>query len=227
MIQAVVFDLDYTLAVPQRDRAAILEEATDAAGAPALSRSAYLEAHGRHLTRETRKPIFEDLLATHDTDADPGTVAAAYREGIAASLEPLPGVESMLEELSATYRVGLLTNGPIRAQRDKLTTLGWDETFDAALVTGELEAGKPDPRAFEAIAAELGVDPEATVYVGDDVEADVHGATNAGMDAIQVLLEDGPDPDPRAVAHVDQNAIATALPSTVAELDGTRRSIDQ
>ncbi|QSW99140.1 HAD family hydrolase [Haloterrigena alkaliphila] len=219
MPRAVVFDLDYTLAVPTRDRATILDQAAAAADAPSLSREEYLEAHRRNLTRESREPIFADLLETRETDADPAAVADAYRETIAETLEPLPGVETMLADLRGEYRVGLLTNGPVRAQRDKIATLGWDGRFDAALVTGELQAGKPDRRAFEAIAAELNVELEDAVYVGDEVEADIIGATNAGMTAIQVLLEDGPGPDPRAVAHVEQAEVATAVPETVAALD--------
>ena len=219
MLRAVVFDLDYTLAVPDRDRATILEEASEKAGGPSLSRSAYLEAHRRNLTRETREPIFADLLAEYDTDAEPAAVADAYRQTIAEALTPLPGVESMLDRLRREYRVGLLTNGPVLAQRDKLATLGWERAFDAALVTGELEAGKPDRRAFEAIVDELGVAPDEAVYVGDEVDADVFGATNAGLEAIQVLLEGGPDPDPRAVAHVEQDAVAEAVPQAVAGLE--------
>ncbi|PGF16708.1 HAD family hydrolase [Natrinema sp. CBA1119] len=219
MPQAVVFDLDYTLAVPQRDRATILEDATTATGAPSLTRDAYLAAHRRNLTTETREPIFADLLADSESDADPAAVATAYRETIADDLEALPGVEAMLADLRGEYRVGLLTNGPVRAQRDKLETLGWEDAFDAALVTGELEAGKPDPRAFEAITGELGVDPADAVYVGDEVEADIRGATEAGMRAIQVLLEDGPELDSRAIAHVEQREIASALPGLVSGLE--------
>ncbi|ELZ08780.1 HAD-superfamily hydrolase, subfamily IA, variant 3 [Natrinema thermotolerans DSM 11552] len=219
MPRAVVFDLDYTLAVPRRDRTTILEEAATATGAPSLSREAYLEAHRRNLTSETREPIFEDLLADTDSDADPAAVATAYRETISDSLEPLPGVEAMLADLRRSYRVGLLTNGPVRAQRDKLETLGWEDAFDAALVTGELEAGKPDSRAFGAITDELGVAPDEAVYVGDEVEADVRGATEAGMRAVQVLLSDGPGPDPRAVAHLEQGDLAAALPGVLEGLE--------
>ncbi len=219
MPRAVVFDLDYTLAVPDRDRETILAEAARTAGAPPLSREAYLEAHRHNLTRETRRPIFADLLEDCDADVDPGAVAAAYRETIADALAPVPGVEAMLEDLGREYRVGLLTNGPVRAQRDKLETLGWEETFDAAVVTGELEAGKPDRRAFEAVLDELEVAPGDAVYVGDEVEADVYGATNADMHAVQVLLEDGPAPDPRAVAHVDQPAVPEEVPAVVATLE--------
>ncbi|APX96282.1 HAD family hydrolase [Natronorubrum daqingense] len=219
MLRAVVFDLDYTLAVPSRTREMILQDATAEAGAPELSREAYLEAHGENLTRETREPIFADLLEDRETDADPATLAKTYRETIAESLEALPGVEAMLEDLTEEYRVGLLTNGPVRAQRDKLETLGWEDAFDAALVTGELEAGKPDPRAFEAITTELDVDPAEALYVGDDVEADVAGGTNAGLSVVQVLLEDGPGKDPRADAAVEQSAIADSLPEVVASLE--------
>jgi len=219
MPQAVVFDLDYTLAVPQRDRATILEEATTITGAPSLSREAYLAAHRRNLTTETREPIFADLLENTDSDADPAAVATAYRETIADALEPLPGVEAMLADLRGEYQVGLLTNGPVRAQRDKLETLGWEEAFDAAVVTGELEAGKPDPRAFEAITDELRVAPAEAVYVGDEVDADVRGATEAGLAAVQVLLKDGPDPDPRAVAHVEQANVATGVPEVLVGLE--------
>ncbi len=123
MPRAVVFDLDYTLAVPRRDRATLLEEATAATGAPSLTRQSYLEAHRRNLTSETREPIFADLLADSESDADPAAVATAYRETIADALEPLPDVEAMLAEFRDAYRVGLLTNGPVRAQRHKLETL--------------------------------------------------------------------------------------------------------
>ena len=218
MIRAVVFDLDYTLAIPERDRATLLDEAAAAADAPALSREAYLEAHRRNLTRETREPIFAELLDEHEADADPAAVAAAYRESIAEALTPLPGVEGMLDELRGEYRVGLLTNGPVRAQREKLDTLGWERSFNAALVTGELDAGKPDPRAFEAILAELGVEAGEAVYVGDEVEADVDGATNAGMRAIQVLRSET-EPDERAVAHLSQSTLAAELPALLADLD--------
>ncbi|MFA9424770.1 HAD family hydrolase [Natronorubrum sp. A-ect3] len=219
MPRAVVFDLDYTLAVPTQDRTTILQEAAATAGAPPLTREAYLEAHRRNLTRETREPIFADLLEGRETDADPAAVADAYRQTIAETLEPLPGVESMLEDLKGEYRVGLLTNGPVRAQRDKLSTLGWERAFDAALVTGELEAGKPDRRAFDAIVGELDVAPDEAVYIGDEVEADIYGATNAGLEAVQVLLEDGPDPDPRATAHVEQSTVGEQVPDVVGALE--------
>ncbi|RLM57256.1 HAD family hydrolase [Halobellus sp. Atlit-31R] len=217
-ITAVGFDLDETLAVPVRDRATILSDAADVAGAPSLSREAYLDAHARNLTRETRTPIFADLLDDHDADVDPAAVAAAYRREIADALVPVPGVEAFLRQLRETYRTGLLTNGPRVAQRDKLLTLGWTDLFDVALVTGELDAGKPDPAAFAALIDALGSEPVETAFVGDDVDADIAGAADAGLVPVQVRYEGGPEASPRAAVQLRRDDLVDRLPDVLADL---------
>lgn len=223
-ISAVGFDLDYTLVVPARERAALLDEAVDAVGAEPIGRDAYLEAHREHLTGETRAPIFEALLSGGNGEdrGDRGSraeeLAETYRRVINESIVPLEGVESMLADLHDRYRVGLLTNGPVRAQRSKLETLGWTDAFDAVVVSGELEAGKPDPEPFEELCSALQTDPEETAYVGDDVEADVGGAKAAGLAVVQVCHEGGPDRDPRADAHVDWDEMVERLPGILETL---------
>ncbi|WP_435067016.1 HAD family hydrolase [Haloplanus sp. C73] len=212
---AVAFDLDDTLAVTRTDRETLLREALDAVGAPQRSRQAYLDAHADNLTAESREPVFERLLA--GTEADPAALARAYRERVNAALEPVPGVESMLATLREEYRLGLLTNGPVVAQRSKLDALGWTDVFDVALVTGELSAGKPNRAAFETLLDELGSEAGETVFVGDDVTADVEGATDAGIDAVQVCYSGGPERTPSAIAHVDRPNLPTHLPTILAE----------
>jgi len=212
---AVAFDLDDTLAVTRVDRATLLTEALREAGAPQRSREAYLQAHAENLTARSREPVFERLFASVD-DVDAAAVAEAYRNRVNAALEPVPGVEAMLSDLRKRYRLGLLTNGPVVAQRSKLEALGWTDAFDAALVTGELAAGKPEPAAFESLLAELGTDASATVFVGNDVTADVQGAVAAGIDAVQVCYPGGPGRDPDAFAHVERDELAAELPRLLA-----------
>ena len=217
-LDAVGFDLDYTLAVPNRDRQTLLDEAVAATDAPRLSREEYLAAHREHLTAETREPIFDALLEGRRTGATAGDLTAAYRERVTESLVPVPGIESLLAALTEEYRVGLLTNGPVVAQTDKVRALGWEDVFDAIVITGALKAGKPRPEAFEALLDELGTVPGRTAYVGDDVEADIAGAAAAGLHPVQVLFPGGPDPDPRAAAHVDRDALPERLFDVLASL---------
>lgn len=210
-VSAVVFDFDYTLTVPDRPRQEVLDEATEAAGAPDLTREAYLDAHSRHLDTETRTPIFAELLP-EDSGVDPEALADAYREKVAESLRPVAGVSGLLAELREEYALGLLTNGPADAQRSKLDRFDWMDCFDGVVITGNIDAGKPDERAFRAVLDELGVEPGDAVYVGDDPEADVEGAKAIGMYAVQVVFDDGPDPHPDADAHVERDALASELP---------------
>lgn len=213
---AVVFDLDYTLAVVRRDRSTLLAEAAKAADVPIeFSREEYGAAHQRAHAHETRAPIFAELLGGNETGE---ALAEAYRTAIADVIEPIDGAEALIDELRQRYKVGLLTNGPVLAQRDKLEVLGWEELFDATVITGDLEAGKPDAGAFEAILDSLDVRAEQAVYVGDGVETDVVGARGAGMTVIQVCYPGGPDPDPRADAHINREDLTTELPETIRRL---------
>lgn len=221
-LAAVGFDLDDTLCVPDRDRETLLAAAVADTDAPPLeewsSRRAYQDAHRSNLTSETREPVFEAMLDGTAVGADPAQLATAYRRQVNDALRPLDDVEALVAGLREHYRVGLLTNGPRRAQRSKLETLGLTDAFDVVFVSGELPAGKPDRRAFEALLTGLDVAPEELVYVGDDVGADIGGATAAGCRAIQVLHDGGAEADPRAVAHVRFEDLADELPGVLAGL---------
>jgi putative hydrolase of the HAD superfamily len=213
-LSAVLFDLDYTLAVPNRDRQTLLDEATAAAGVGPIDRSAYLDAHATGRATETRTPLFETLVE----DGDPEAVAGAYRAAVEDALVPVPGAAELVADLRERYRVGLLTDGPSRAQRGKLEALGWTDSFDAVVVTGELGTAKPDPRAFAEALDRLGADPSEAVHVGDHPEADVRGAREAGLAAVQVLTNRFERV--AADAHVDRDGLGPQLRAVLAARSG-------
>ncbi len=59
-------------------------------------------------------------------------------------------------------------------------------TVPVIVDSGVLGVSKPDPRIMAPALAALGFAPEHVVYVGDTVHADVVGATNAGMQVVQL-----------------------------------------
>ena len=218
------FDLDETLAVPERDRSTLLAEAISAIGAADrladVTRESYLRAHREHSGDRTREPVFAALLEEHvdgEGDVDPAELAAAYRRAVEDALVPVEGAADLVERLRRSYRVGLLTDGPVRTQRGKLETLGWTDLFDAVVVTGELPEPKPDPRTFRRLLRELDADPDETVFVGDHPEADVAGAANAGLYAVQVRYPGGPGPHPDANATVERAELVERLPDLLEE----------
>ena len=62
--------------------------------------------------------------------------------------------------------------------------LGIAAPFRVRVYSDERRIRKPDPRMFEAAAAGLKLKPTEIVHIGDDVIADVAGATAVGMRSI-------------------------------------------
>jgi len=218
VLRAVAFDLDDTLAVTARDRETLLAEAADRADvALDFGREDYLAAHRKHSGTESRRPVFE-ALAGEQAPA----LTHAYRAAVGEAMSSVDGAAETVERLRERYRVGLLTDGPDRTQRDKLRRLGWRDYFDTVVVTGAVGAPKPDRAAFESLCDALDVAPEEAAYVGDDPDRDVAGAAAAGLLAVQVTYDGGPAVHTDADASLSRKELST-LPTVLAELvgDGT------
>jgi HAD superfamily hydrolase (TIGR01509 family) len=87
------------------------------------------------------------------------------------------------DKLKPKYKIGFLSN----AGRNWLSEIfePWQiELFDAVVLSYEIAITKPDPRAYQTIAAKLGLAPAECIMV-DDLERYVTGAREAGMQAIQ------------------------------------------
>jgi HAD superfamily hydrolase (TIGR01509 family) len=86
-------------------------------------------------------------------------------------------------ELRKTYKVGLLTNVGSGNIQKLFTPSEQACYFDAAASSGDIGAAKPEVRAYEYIAGQLGVRTEDCIMV-DDRELCCTGAIEAGMQAI-------------------------------------------
>jgi len=97
-----------------------------------------------------------------------------------------PDTAPALRELRANYRMALVTNGAPGLQREKLDHSGLEPFFDAIIVSGEVNVGKPDPRIFALALKRLGTRPDEAAMVGDSPARDIAGALNAGVRAIMI-----------------------------------------
>jgi putative hydrolase of the HAD superfamily len=81
-------------------------------------------------------------------------------------------------------RLGLITNGSVMTQAAKVECLVLTDAFDTILISEAEGVRKPDAEIFQRAAQRLRVEVEEAVHVGDNLDADVRGARNAGMRAI-------------------------------------------
>jgi epoxide hydrolase-like predicted phosphatase len=74
---------------------------------------------------------------------------------------------------------------------------GWDELFDAVVISGEVGLRKPEPEIYRLAAERLGLPPEECVFV-DDLAPNVRGAAKVGMVGVHYVDHD------RAVAELEE-----------------------
>ncbi|TIC89242.1 HAD family hydrolase [Nocardioides sp. GY 10113] len=204
-IDAVLFDLDDTLV----DHRGASERGLRGwlAGLGLAEDDADLERHvdrwfaieARHYERYQRREIthlehrrrrIRDFLADWDLSDDRladetfadflGCYQAAWRAFDDAA-------EAIAAARAAGLRVAILTNGEQAVQENKVRRTGLAGLGARVLASSELPAAKPDPRAFHAACATLGVEPSRCAMVGDSERHDLRGAQRAGL--VGVLLD--------------------------------------
>jgi len=153
--------------------------------------------HLRGWVPEFRKLVWQRALAAEGVDNEGlakelGESFARHRRALQ---DPLPGAEDILRKLrTAGVRVGLLTNGAPDLQREKIEASGLGMFFDAAVVSGEIGIGKPEPRIFHHLLDRLGVSPAESLMVGNSLARDILGAKRAGLASCWIALEGEEEP---------------------------------
>jgi putative hydrolase of the HAD superfamily len=97
----------------------------------------------------------------------------------------IPGTKEMLAALKGKYRLGLLSNfthAPAAVRLLEINSL--DSFLDPILISGAIGYRKPHPLVFEKLVEGLGVGKDGVLYVGDDPEPDIFGASQAGLQPI-------------------------------------------
>jgi putative hydrolase of the HAD superfamily len=78
--------------------------------------------------------------------------------------------------------IGIITNGPKKHQLRKIENLGLNKYVPSnrIIVSGATNFQKPDKEIFDLAAREFAMNPQTTLYVGDNYHVDVVGANKAG-----------------------------------------------
>lgn len=116
----------------------------------------------------------------------PLEMAAMCREALAHwqdFMQPLPEMNELAVDLKkAGYRLYLCSNASLRfhSYRDRIPAL---KEFDGVLLSAEEKCLKPAAKIFHRLYQKFALDPQECFFI-DDVEANIAGAKETGMDGI-------------------------------------------
>lgn len=132
--------------------------------------------------------ILEDVESRLERGLGSGFIEE-YREHLGRlmdqQLQPMPGVEQVLESLEQPVCVG--SNAPLAKIEHSLAVTGLSRFFGDRLFSAyEVGVWKPEPGLFLHAAEQMGVGPERCAVI-EDSPAGTQGGLNAGMCVFQFL----------------------------------------
>lgn len=196
MIQGIVFDLDDTLYEQQAPFASAISELFPAFPInkmnPLFIRFRhYSDLHYmKSITGEwtLEKMRYERIrLALEDFDFLPDdpeldSFQAAYDRALQTISLPSEIVASLNFLNQQKVPLGIITNGPVGRQQDKLDALQLTRFIASKniIISDAVEIQKPDPEIFHLMEKRLDIAPDSLLYIGDSFDNDVIGAKAAG-----------------------------------------------
>ena len=97
----------------------------------------------------------------------------------------VPGAVELLDYLTERgYPLYILSNGFAEVQSRKLESGGISHYFKRLILSDEIGITKPDRRLFDYALQIVGAEASETLIVGDNYDADILGAMNAGWKTI-------------------------------------------
>lgn len=111
-----------------------------------------------------------------------------YTEAFERNLVLEKEVLLMLQNLSKKYKLTLVTEGPIDAQRSVIKILGIEEYFPQIFISAKFGQAKETGKLFESAMKELNLNKEEVIIIGDSLIKDIQGANKLGVKSVLVKI---------------------------------------
>lgn len=114
-------------------------------------------------------------------------LSARFLEVLPTKKRLFPYTIEILEFLTKKgYELHLITNGFEQTQWKKIRSSGIDKFFKEVITSESSNSVKPNKDIFEFALDKTGAELRESIMLGDNPEADILGAINAGMDSVFV-----------------------------------------
>jgi len=217
--EAVLFDLDGTLADTAPDLIAALERLRAELGLPKIETGGLRERAGRGAIAILEGGLPE--LDQSERDACRARYLDDYQARCWEVSRHFEGMPAFLDELDGLgVPWGVVTNKLARFARPVVDQAGWAGRMGCLVAGDTVARAKPAPDPVLAACAALNVEPGRVVFVGDD-ERDVIAGREAGARTVAALW--GYIQSPDRVADWGADAVAE-VPSALSGLLGLDRA---
>ncbi|MGP4042067.1 HAD family hydrolase [Gracilibacillus sp. D59] len=132
--------------------------------------------------QEQRRFRIKDIFGSHLNDMQADNIfnkyLSLYKRNWSAFEDVIPCLVALKQQ---GIRLGVISNGDYHQQLEKLVSLGIDHYFEHIITSSEIGVAKPNPSIFQKACMQAKAQVRKSLYVGDRLETDAIGSSNAGM----------------------------------------------
>lgn len=127
-----------------------------------------------------KKPAIDLFLKNHSMEQEKEECLKSYRNQMPNIVLPQEHKELLEKWRREGKKLGIITDGRPKGQRNKIAALGLETLVDEIIVTDELAGTngdvrkfrKPEKLAFEMMQMRMGIPYEKMIYIGDNKQKD-------------------------------------------------------
>lgn len=132
-----------------------------------------------------KEEVYPVLIDEFNLELSATELLEHYRFLSLTHTKEMEGATALLQALvQSEIKVGIVTNGYVDFQMDRICYLGFQAFASQILISEEERVKKPEAEIFLRAAARLGVETEECLFVGDHPINDVVGPREVGMQAV-------------------------------------------
>lgn len=178
-LQAVLFDMDGTLLDSAPDFIAITQAMRTARGLPPLADKLIRDQISGG-ARAMVASAFDEAPDSAAFEVLRQEFLERYQQHCAVLTRPFEGIEALLDDIEqARLLWGVATNKPLRYAEPIMQGLKLAERSAVLVCPDHVERSKPAPDMLLLACQQMGVNPEAVLFVGDDAR-DIESGRAAG-----------------------------------------------
>lgn len=203
-IRHIFFDLDHTLWDFEKNSALTFQQLLEAESFP-VSITDFLKVYQpinfeywkRYREEKVTKEALKygrlkdtfTALGLSVTDEKINQMAEEYLKILPQYNHLFDGAIALLEYLKNKYELHIITNGFEEVQLLKMEKSGVLQYFNQIITSEAVGVKKPDPKVFEFSLQKASASKKESIMIGDNLEADIMGAINFGIEAIYCNFE--------------------------------------
>lgn len=143
----------------------------------------FIKLDKKYYGKDEKDKIFKNIILKYplNQSINIDNINSFWNNNFPNCFKPDIKTIQLLNTLSKSHKIALVTNGTSLRQSQKLINSNLKKHFEVIIISEEVDVSKPNAEIFKKALNKLELSSEKCLYVGDHLINDIQGSQNAGL----------------------------------------------